>query len=252
MRLGRQKSESGFYHVMMRGVGQQIIFEDDIDRCSFIEHFAEAMANCNGSIVAWCLMDNHVHLLVKAEMDKFSVAMKGFLSWYARFFNARHGRNGHLFQGRFESEPIDSDDYLLTVVRYIHQNPQKAGMCPTRDYRWSSYGEYVGEAKYCNTDMVLAMIGGKKAFAVFHQKESDDVCLDCSGIARRLSDDEALSWVKLNLGFDAPAEIASLSKAARNDAIKQMRLVGMTAKQVQRLTGIGRGIVERIKLKDAS
>ena len=94
-------------------------------------------------IYAYCLMDNHVHLLINEGDDEIGKIMKRINISYAYYFNKKYGRIGHLFQDRFKSEGIDSDAYLLSVVRYIHNNPVKAGLVKNiEEYKWSSYSIY--------------------------------------------------------------------------------------------------------------
>ena len=143
-RMARAIGESGFYHVVMRGVGKQVLFEDGQDRDGFLRRLRETCGELGVKIVAWCLMSNHVHLLLRGDMDAISRAMRRVESAYASRFNARHGRTGTLFQGRFTSVPVESDEQLCAAVRYIHLNPVKAG--EPIDGPWSSYAEYAAGA----------------------------------------------------------------------------------------------------------
>ena len=128
-RVARTKSASGIYHVVMRGVGRQLIFEDDDDRRALLEKLGKLSDEGCLTVYAWCLMSNHFHLLIKEGCEPIASAMKRLGVSYAMRFNLKTGRVGHVFQDRFSSEPVESDEYFLTVVRYIHNNPQKAGMC---------------------------------------------------------------------------------------------------------------------------
>ena len=133
-RSTRAVSESGYYHVVLRGNGKQLIFEDESDRQAFLEKVASLFAERNIAVIAWCLMGNHVHLLVRDEGMRLSEAMHALTTWYAQRFNRKSGHAGHVFQGRFASFPIDDDSYLLEAVRYIHDNPAKVGICPANEY----------------------------------------------------------------------------------------------------------------------
>ena len=94
------------------------------------------------SIVAYCLMDNHIHLIIKGKLDNISTALKRVNVKYAMNFNAKNDRSGHVFQGRYRSEIIADDKYLLQVVRYVHNNPVSAKMVTDLStYKWSSYNE---------------------------------------------------------------------------------------------------------------
>ena len=245
-RNGRQQSESNIYHVVARGSGRCVIFEDDKDRTYFLEELASIFAKKEVEIHAWCLMSNHYHLLVRANLEQLAVAMRNLNSTYASYFNKRHGRIGHLFQGRFKSEAVGEDEYYLTVLRYIHHNPQKAGICPGSEYRWSSYSEYVGSKGFSKTDLGLDMLGGVKAFEELHMLSSDGMaCLDIGSGRRFVDDDDAMAIAKAALPGTRIESIAKLGKDERDEAIRTLRAARLSIRQIERLTGIGRNIVAK-------
>lgn len=133
-RPARAASESGYYHVVLRGNGKQLLFEDDIDRHAFVDMAAEQLAKRGIDVIAWCLMDNHVHLLLRDVDMQLSGAMHALATKYAQYFNRRNGHSGHVFQGRFGSFPVNDDAYMLEAVRYIHDNPAKAGVSAASEY----------------------------------------------------------------------------------------------------------------------
>ena len=140
-RKPRQKSQTGLYHITMRGNGKQLLFEDDEDRRRILSLIRSSIARFNIRLIAWCLMGNHVHLVLSDPDDNMSEAMHLVMSCYATWYNRRHGHVGHVFQDRFSSASISSEEYLLDAIRYVHFNPQKAGICPYDAYRWSSHLE---------------------------------------------------------------------------------------------------------------
>lgn len=248
VRGARKQSESGIYHVVSRGVGRCVIFEDDTDRVRFLEKLVKVFAEHDIELHAWCLMSNHFHLLVRSDLDRLAMAMKHLNSTYALYFNKRYGRVGHLFQGRFKSEPVGEDRYYLTVLRYIHQNPQKAGICSADEYRWSSYREYVGESGPSSTDLGLAMLGGPDAFREFHAVCDDAaVCLDIGGGRKVIDDDDAMRVAKAALPGLQVENVASLSKGDRDEALRTLRRARLSIRQIERLTGISRNIVAKAK-----
>ena len=126
-RRPREECESQIYHVVQRGVGQQMIFEDDDDRRFFLELLRKHL--CDGSpssLLAWCLMPNHAHLLIHRELSALSKAMKLIGVSHARYLNDRCNRAGHLSQDRFAGEPIKGGSQLMSTIRYMHNNPVKA------------------------------------------------------------------------------------------------------------------------------
>lgn len=145
-RVSRQLSETGIYHVMLRGNERRKIFLSDEDRKRFIEILSEKSRENEFSVLAYCLMDNHVHLLIREGKNQIDRVMKRIGVSYVYYFNKKYKRTGHLFQDRFKSEPINDDRYLLAAVRYIHNNPVKALIVQEPDrYQWSSYNAYISK-----------------------------------------------------------------------------------------------------------
>jgi REP element-mobilizing transposase RayT len=142
-RIARRKSRSGVYHIMFRGNELREIFINDEDRIKFLQIFCEKVKDENFYIYAFCLMSNHVHILLLGEHEKLGRLVQRINSNYVYYFNKKYDRIGHLFHDRFKSEPVENDIYLLEAVRYIHNNPVKAGMVDeASDYRWSSFNCY--------------------------------------------------------------------------------------------------------------
>lgn len=103
------RTVTGFYHVCARGTGKRLIFEGDDDRWEFLELMRECCREEGVTVIAWCLMGNHVHLVLADYEDRMSAAMHRLLLTYARRFNKRTGRTGHLFQNRFDRRSLDTD-----------------------------------------------------------------------------------------------------------------------------------------------
>lgn len=138
------RSISGIYHVMLRGINKQILFECDNDRYRFIKTLDRYRVICKYELYGYCLMVNHVHLLLKENDESISTSIKRICSSYVYWYNWKYDRCGHLFQERYNSETVESEVSLLRVLRYIHQNPVKAGVSEiTERYAWSSnFKEY--------------------------------------------------------------------------------------------------------------
>lgn len=138
-RRARQLSSSSVYHVMLRGVNREAIFLQEAD----LEHFVEVMAavrQASGcAVLAYCLMPNHVHLVAQTTIEPIGLVMKRLGVRYAGWFNRKYDRVGHLFQDRFKSLPVEDDCYLVTLLRYVWNNPVSAGLAERpEDYAWSS------------------------------------------------------------------------------------------------------------------
>ena len=248
-RTPRKRSESDIYHVMNRGVGHCIIFEDDRDRRQFLSILAQALKKYDALLHAWCLMDNHYHLLLKVSFDDLPHLMHSVNLRYAQYFNRRYGRDGWLFGAPYKSEPITSDEHFLTVLRYIHRNPEKAGIAKTCDYRWSSYREYVKKPRLIRPKLALSMLSGKKGFRSFH--EIDDPACDCIDIYRdrgrqHLSDEEALGISRIILPDCGVERIASLLRSRRDESLRILKSVRLSVRQIARFTGISKSVVARV------
>ena len=244
-RTARVKGNSGYYHIVARGVGKQILFEEDSDYFCFFGLLKKYRKEEDFDVIAYCLMENHFHLLLKIDsgMDRL---MKKLLTSYAFYYNSKYERTGHLFQDRYNSIPVESDAYLLSVVRYIHNNPVKAGICPADQYRWSSWKAYTGSASLVRTDLVLGLMGGLDGFKTFSLQE------DTEGIEhlevenkRHLTDSAAQEIIRKKLHMESGTGIQGLDRAARDAALKKLKAGGLSVRQIERLTGINRGVIQR-------
>jgi putative transposase len=187
-RVARKLSESKTYHVMIRGNERKDIFHDDEDKSRFIDILYEKNKAKKYAVYAYCLMDNHVHLLINEGNDEISRIMKRINVSYAYYFNKKYGRIGHLFQDRFKSEVIEDETYLLAVVRYIHNNPVEAGKVgQVRDYNWSSFDLYINQnsdkADVIEKDLILEMFSQDRSRAVelfleYSKQENEDSFID--------------------------------------------------------------------------
>ncbi len=249
-RAARKESPTNLYHVTMRGIGRQLIFEDDADRRSFLRKLREAVEGGRIDCLSWCLMDNHVHLLLEGDLPVLSAAMQKLETGYASRFNVRHDRVGHLFQGRFGSKPVLDEGQLMATVRYIHLNPTKAYGIPAKQYRWSSYSEIVrSSVAIANRDRVLALFGGVERFMTFH--EQIDAAMAERGVsvppAGRISYAEAMRKADDVLDGRPASEVKSLPKPERDAILRRLKSEGLSIKQIERLTSIGRNIIARAK-----
>ena len=152
------------YHVMSRGVARMTTFRDDKDRRHFLAGVGGLVKSGVLVIHAYCLMPSHYHLLVSTPLGELGRWMRHVNGDYARYFNLRYRRVGHLWQGRYKAILVDGERYLLECSRYIHLNPNRARLTrPAERYRWSSYRNYVGGQSvvpWVEVDTVLESFGG--------------------------------------------------------------------------------------------
>src|SRR5215510_11894108 len=152
------------YHVIARGNQRQPTFLTDLDFRAYLTRLTAYRKRYGVSLLAYCLMPNHVHLLARTSEPPLSKFMQGLQQSYTQWFNRVHGKVGHLFQGRYKAIVCDRDEYLTTLVRYIHLNPVRAGLVEQPDaYPYSGHRAYLaGEAMGpIDSDPVLGMLGGR-------------------------------------------------------------------------------------------
>lgn len=246
-RTPRKKSESGIYHIMLRGINQQVIFEDDEDYFKFIETLKKYKAISGYKIFAYCLMSNHIHILLKTEKEDIDIIIKRIAGSYVYWYNWKYYRKGHLFQDRFKSEPVENDECFLTVLRYIHRNPIKAGITGEVDkYLFSSYNEYtLGKSGLVDVDFAFSILE-KEEFIRFNKEENKDVCLDIDEQNYRLRDNDARDIIKKISKCSNATEFQELSQELKAKYIKKLKENGLSIRQISRLTGISKGKVERL------
>lgn len=243
-RIARQKSQTGFYHVLLRGIGRQNIFVDDEDRQRFIETLARYKQELHYELHAYCLMGNHVHLLIKDAKNQLDQIMKKIAGSYAYYFNTKYERVGHLFQDRFKSEAIEDDFYFVTVLRYIHQNPLKAGISRMESYPFSSYGEYVDGSKIIDTNFSIDLLGGRDELLNFLHQEEQHICLD--DVERKIiTDAKAKEILSSKYHIKNYTFVQQLEPKKRDDLLQMLKKEGMSIRQIERLTGLNRGIIQR-------
>jgi putative transposase len=150
------------FHIMLRGNNKQQIFIDDADRIHLGRIVGDGLRRYGHRIYAYCWMSNHLHLAIQCGREPMSRIVQNLSFRYAAHFNRRHERCGHLFQSRFKAVLVDADAYLLELIRYIHLNPVRAGICATADdYPWSGHHSYTGDdaGSWVSTSWVLSQFG---------------------------------------------------------------------------------------------
>ncbi|MEL7567830.1 MAG: transposase [Dehalobacterium sp.] len=242
-RTARKKSENGIYHLMLRGINQQNIFENEEDNKKFLDILETYKTEIDYKIYAYCLMGNHVHLLIKEGKEEFSNTMKRIGAGYVYWYNWQYGRKGHLFQDRYRSEAVENDRYFLAVLRYIHQNPIKAGIVKDIDtYEWSSYREYIGEKGIVDTDFVLSMLDNDRdkaiqSFINFHAEITSDEYLEVKEARKTISDKEIKELVMAKFHFPL-ASLQNQPQKTQAEVLKYLKeLEGSSLRQISRLTG---------------
>lgn len=252
-RAAREKSKSGVYHIIIRGTNRQEIFHSEQDCIKFLETLERYKRKTKIKVHGWCLMNNYIHLLIEEGKEDLSITMKRIGVSFVWYYNWKYSTTGHLFQDRYRSEKVESDEYLMTVIRYIHQNPVKAGLVKmSSDWKWSSCQGYYGKKSYpqglLDNEPILGLLSEDeetaiKRFREFNEAENEDKCLD-DIIATRLRDEEArLEIEKIVSGFNI-AQIKSLPKNERDEIIKKLKCIeGVTQRQLARILGVSQTLI---------
>ena len=246
-RQARILSSTGMYHIMFRGINKQEIFSSEHDYKKFMEIICSAKDVYGIEIYAYCLMNNHVHLFLReTETGGISAFMKKILSHYAGWYNFKYERTGHLFANRYKSLPVEDDSYFLTLAKYIHRNPVKAGIVENmQDYRYSSYSDYIrNNNEIVNVDFLLNILDEDRKSAI-RQFESFSLAAEEQDydFENSLQNRDLMTKVKIIqlTGGIKPAEIKLIPKKERDALLKKLIEEHKIPKKVlSRLTGISR------------
>lgn len=247
---------------MLRGINQQNIFEDSEDFWKFLELIEQVARPIDEfghplpprcTFYAYCLMTNHVHLLIREGTEGLASVIKSIGISYAIHYNKKYQRKGQLFQDRFKSEPVNDMAYFITLIRYIHQNPIAADLVrQAKDYTWSSYREYEGikpcSMPVCSTQHLLARISREDLIALINEPLSKALRIldyDCNA-AVRVSDEEVKAFLADECGISNITQVQHLPTDQRNDVIRRLRQYGASIRQLSRMTGISFGVIRKL------
>ena len=232
---------------MLRGINRQQIFEDAEDCYKFLTILTEYKEICGYNVYAYCLMGNHIHLLLREGSEPLEQVFKRVCGKFVYWYNAKYQRTGHLFQDRFKSEPVDTQEYLQTIIRYIHQNPVQAGMCKrVSDYAYSSYAAYFGDETLVDTAYIL-QIWPIDEFVEVNEIFVDAECLDISESAvSRVTDEQAKVLMRKISKCETVTDFQNLEVTKRDKYLKKLRENGVSIRQLSRLTGMSIGVIRKI------
>ncbi|HEX3029631.1 MAG TPA: transposase, partial [Clostridia bacterium] len=234
---------------------KQEIFHDDEDNSKFIDVLKKYKSISEIKLYGWCLMNNHIHILLEQGKEDLAVTMKRIGVSYAYYYNNKYATTGHLFQDRYLSENVEDETYLLTVLRYIHQNPVKAGMVKNaEDWKWSSCQSYY-EIKSSSTTMldskfILGIFSNNMETAIkslkdYNQSNSDIECLDYTP-KEKFSDNDVKEMLLKIVTLTELANIKGMPKAERDSMIRRLKENGKVSnRQLARILGISEILVRR-------
>ena len=252
-RVSRENSKAitKTYHILLRGINKQDIFLDNQDKSKFLKELKETKQEYECKLYAYVIMSNHVHLVIYDPKDKISEIIHKIGTKYGMYFNSKYGRIGHVFQNRFKSICVDTEEYLKNLIRYVHQNPEKDGICPMMDYHWSSYREYIYKENVTDTEFVLSLFHPNKERAIklyieFCQGINHEYSDAEFEIENKLTDEEALDCIKRMLNIEVN-DVLACNIQERNRYIYWMsQIKGIRVRQISRFLGIGTSYLYKV------
>lgn len=257
-RKSRKMSPLNYYHIIIRGNNKQDLFFDELDKNKFIKELIKTKEKYHYSLYAYVLMPNHIHICIKDNEDSLSNIIHSLLVSYALYFNKKYERIGYVFQDRFHSEAIEDEIYLKNVIRYIHLNPEKAGIEKYNKYRWSSYNKYLSEQdKMIDKEEILRLFSEKgdeiEIFQQFHSEKTEKEIekeLVKYEIKSRLEDEELYNILLSIYTKDEIQNLCRLNKQNLEKYIEEIiEIKGVNDAQITRVTGINVNIVRYIRRK---
>ena len=173
-RRGRRESATSIYHVVSRGINKEAIFKEQRERTRMLNLIRENLEEYDVEIYAYCIMPNHFHLLIKADLKELASFIAIILAKFAKYYNQKHNRVGHVFQGRYKSQCVEDIAYFWNCLRYIHKNPlYLEEIKDIKDYKYSSMKELYYGKKDVLSDIIFELVEGKfedsNVFYDFHK-----------------------------------------------------------------------------------
>ena len=244
-RKARKKSATGIYHVMIRGADRRIIFADDEDCIRFLDTIQRVKQESAFHLYAYCLMGNHVHLLLKEGTEPVELVFKRIGASYVYYYNWKYQLHGHLFQDRFRSEAVEEDSYLLDVLRYICQNLVKAKLCRTPfEYPWLGCSGITKAPAFLDELGSLTDLSDE-SLRQFVSEPCDAEHLEDTGF-KRLTDREAIERIRDVCKCQTVQEVGGWPADNRDEAVRKALDSGISIRQLSRLIGISKAVIERI------
>lgn len=256
-RVPRQFSRTGFYHIMMRGLNRERIFQKDQDKKKMLDTLIDKISDVDMGIYAYCIMDNHIHLLLKSEPEHLATFMKKVNVSFAMYYNRIQNRVGPVFQGRYKSECVENEGYFWGVLRYIHLNPVKAHIVKSIEkYEWSSINDYLlGESELLDDEAIVLKQENFKdnnSFLKMHEIEDLRIYLD---VKEDLDDMKMTAGNRLIDEFLAKYKVNNVLELRHKEEAFQSLLEQLTEKakltyqEIAELTDLSYSMVQRLGSK---
>ena len=234
---------------MSRSLNRQILFEEEIDYIKYLDILSKAKEKFGFKIYAYCLMTNHIHMLIEDKKNNLSNFMKQINHEYAMYYNKKYDRLGYVFADRFKSENIENEKYFNTCLRYIHQNPVKALITDkTYEYKFSSIHAYRRmKGNYLNLvdTSVIFKRYDKGTFLKWNEEANNDMCMDYMN--NHMTDKEIESLLFKYLNITKLSEYDRLSQNKKNVGIKQLLKMYIPIRQISRISGFSFNKIQNLR-----
>lgn len=247
-RRPREIAESGIYHVMLRGLNRDVIFLEDEDRERFLYSLSAAKAASGCRVLAYCLMTNHVHLVLRTADEPIGTVVKRLAVGYAGWFNRKYGRVGHLFQDRFRSRPVENDAYFIVLLRYVWNNPVEAGLVAgPEQYRWSSCRFFGRTSSIVDNAELQRLLPQGELSGVVPVPDLHDM-LTADERRPRHADAEVAALLRQSCDAANPREFGDLPAYVQWRAVCELRMRSVPYSQIARITGLSTSRVRRMHI----
>jgi len=234
---------------MVRGINKQEIFLSTDEKAEYLKRLGDLKQQTGIKILSYSIMDNHTHILLFEPNDESSISklMHRLNCGYANWYNRKHGRIGPLFQDRFRSEAIQDDSQLLSVVRYIHQNPMKIGRPVSH---WTSYNDYLSRSGITDTGLVLSMFNTDsdracRDFIKFVRIEKEIYQGFIEPLQQTKTDMQIIKLVEEVVGQGKARTLIRLDKVNRDIQVRRLKEAGFSLRQIVKATGISKSVIAR-------
>lgn len=258
-RKARIRSKSGVYHVVIQSASHKEFFRDEEDYLQFVLTLTTKMRkdtedgkdapSC--ALYAYCLLPSHVHLLIKEDLEDISMILKRIGSSYVHYYNRKYGNDGTLFKGRFMSEPVEDEARLHELIRYIHQNPLWHGVEQDwGQYRYSSLHEYMGGESplpmLCVRPERLQQMSEEELQRLLAAPVTKQMQAIEATVPSEPKPSDAQVWILIMklVGVSNRTDFQGLPDSTRRETLVELRKRGASVRQLERLTGVGRGVIQ--------
>ena len=254
-RKPRELSNSGVYHIIFRGINHENIFESSEDYEHMLKIIQTVKDEIDFAIYAYCCLSNHVHLIIKEKkIGLISLIMKKILTRYVMYYNNKYARSGVLIGNRYKSKPVETEEYLLPLVAYIHRNPVAAGIEERESgYKYSSYNAYLDKKdSLVDTQFLLSFIDKAQYLQAHINAKIDSMDYDIKDRRKKRTEEEVRKIIMDCLGGKEPHKLKELNKVERDGILRQLRNMSLSIREIERATGISRGVIATVENRKKS